>query len=190
MAKSIRYEVLAAIVSLLACLPFSASSQTGKRMLVFSKTSKQNDLISPQTPRAIYFGDEAYLGYSLGGSIEIAVVDPDLGPVFYLLEPDPRRTRPLRFHRDASCLSCHGGPFTPGVPGVLVRSVFPAATGHPILSQGSTVVDTTTPFDQRWGGWYVTGDPDVSPADASKRRRQHGGYGRRTRSVRGKRLLL
>lgn len=38
MAKSIRYEVLAAIVSLLACLPFSASSQTGKRMLVFSKT--------------------------------------------------------------------------------------------------------------------------------------------------------
>lgn len=127
------------------------------QVLVFSKTSKQNDLISPQTPRAIYFGDEAYLGYSLGGSIEIAVVDPDLGPVFYLLEPAPPRNRPLRFHRDASCLSCHGGPFTPGVPGVLVRSVFPAATGHPILSQGSTVVDTTTPFDQRWGGWYVTG---------------------------------
>jgi hypothetical protein len=43
------------------------------------------------------------------------------------------------------------------VPGVLVRSVFPDASGRPILSQGSTVVDTTTPFSDRWGGWYVTG---------------------------------
>ena len=25
------------------------------------------------------------------------------------------------------------------------------------MSQGSTVVDTTTPFKDRWGGWYVTG---------------------------------
>jgi hypothetical protein len=25
------------------------------------------------------------------------------------------------------------------------------------MSQGSTVVDTTTPFSDRWGGWYVTG---------------------------------
>ncbi len=25
------------------------------------------------------------------------------------------------------------------------------------MSQGSTVVDTTTPFADRWGGWYVTG---------------------------------
>jgi hypothetical protein len=25
------------------------------------------------------------------------------------------------------------------------------------MSQGSTLVDTTTPFHERWGGWYVTG---------------------------------
>jgi hypothetical protein len=43
------------------------------------------------------------------------------------------------------------------VPGVIVRSVFPGPEGHPIMSQGSTVVDTTTPFSDRWGGWYVTG---------------------------------
>jgi hypothetical protein len=127
------------------------------QVLVFSKTSKQNDRITPQTPRVIYFGDETYLGYTLGGSIEIASVDPRLGPIFYLLEPHVDRKEPLKFERDQSCLSCHGGPFTPGVPGVLVRSVFPSASGHPILSQGSTVVDSTTPFSDRWGGWYVTG---------------------------------
>ena len=127
------------------------------QVLVFSKTSKQNDRISPQTPRAVYFNDNAYVGYSLGGSIEVAAIDPLLGPVFYLLDPHEDEKRPLHFERDQSCLSCHGGSFTREVPGVLVRSVFPAATGHPILSQGSTVVDTTTPFSDRWGGWYVTG---------------------------------
>lgn len=132
------------------------------QVLVFSKTSKQNERISPRTPRILWFGDETYLGYTLGGSIEIASVDPRLGPVFYLLEPDEAPAKPLQFHRDQSCLSCHGGPFTPGVPGVLVRSVFPGQTGHPILSQGSTVVDSTTPFSDRWGGWYVTGKHGTS----------------------------
>lgn len=127
------------------------------QVLVFSKTSKQNDLISPQTPRAVYFGDNAYIGYSVGGLIEVAAIDPLLGPVFYTLDPHEEESRPLRFERDQSCLSCHGGTFTPEIPGVLVRSVFPGATGHPILSQGTTVVDSTTPFTDRWGGWYVTG---------------------------------
>lgn len=127
------------------------------QVMVFSKTSKQNDLISPQRPRVIYFGDDAYVGYSLGGSLEVATIDPKLGPVFYLLDPRQPDEKPLHFQRDQSCLSCHGGPFTPEIPGLLVRSVFPSAEGHPILSQGSTVVDTTTPFPDRWGGWYVTG---------------------------------
>ncbi len=127
------------------------------QVLVFSKTSKQNDFISPSTPRAIYFSDNAYLGYSVGGSIEVSTIDPVLGPIFYVLDPHPGKSQPLQFHRDQSCLSCHGGPYTPEVPGLLVRSVFPDADGHPILSQGTTVVDTTTPFGERWGGWYVTG---------------------------------
>lgn len=127
------------------------------QVMVFSKTSKQNDRISPQTPRVIYYGDNAYVGYSVGGSLEISTIDPLLGPIFYLLDPEVPATQPLHFERDQSCLSCHGGPFSPGVPGVIVRSVFPSAEGHPIMSQGSTVVDTTTPFEDRWGGWYVTG---------------------------------
>lgn len=127
------------------------------QVMVFSKTSKQNDRIHPQTPRVVYFGDEAYIGYCLGGSIEVATVDPRLGPIFYLLDPYVDEKKPLHFERDASCLSCHGGVFSPGVPGVLVRSVFPGPEGHPMMSQGSTVVDSTTPFASRWGGWYVTG---------------------------------
>jgi len=127
------------------------------QVMVFSKTSKQNDRISPQTPRVVYFGDNAYIGYCLGGSIEVATIDPKLGPIFYLLDPDEEPTKPLHFQRDNSCLSCHGGPFTPEVPGVIVRSVYPGPEGHPIMSQGSTVVDSTTPFANRWGGWYVTG---------------------------------
>jgi hypothetical protein len=127
------------------------------QVLVFSKTSKQNHLIHPQTPRIIYFGDNAYIGYCIGGSIEVSTIDPLLGPIFYLLEPDTPADQPLHFVRDQSCLSCHGGPFSPDVPGVLVRSVFPGRDGHPLMSQGSTVVDSTTPFENRWGGWYVTG---------------------------------
>ena len=127
------------------------------QVLVFSKTSKQTDLISPQTPRAVYFGDNAYIGYCLGGVIEIDTVDPVLGPIFYTVDPYAEEDKPVHFERDQSCLSCHGGTFTPEVPGVMVRSVFPSATGHPIMSQGSTVVDTMTPFENRWGGWYVTG---------------------------------
>ncbi len=127
------------------------------QVMVFSKTSKQNDRISPQTPRVVYFGDNAYVGYCLGGSIEVSTIDPKLGPIFYLLDPDTEPHKPLHFQRDQSCLSCHGGPFTPEVPGVIVRSVFPDIEGHPIMSQGSTVVGTTTPFTDRWGGWYVTG---------------------------------
>ena len=127
------------------------------QVMVFSKTSKQNDRISPETPRVVYFGDNAYVGYCLGGALEVSVIDPKLGPIFYLADPQVPKEEPIRFQRDESCLSCHGGPFSPEVPGVIVRSVFPSAEGHPITSQGSTVVDTTTPFVDRWGGWYVTG---------------------------------
>ena len=132
------------------------------QVLVFSKTSKQNDLITPQTPRAIYFGDNAYVGFCLGGLIEVAAIDPLLGPVFYTVDPEAGRDKPLHFERDQSCLSCHGGTFTSEIPGLLVRSVFPASTGHPLTSQGSTLVNTSTPFANRWGGWYVTGKHGAS----------------------------
>jgi hypothetical protein len=127
------------------------------QVMVFSKTSHQNGLISPRTPRVVYFGDNAYVGYCVGGVIEVTTIDPELGPIFYVIDPTTPARQPLQFQREQSCLSCHGGTFETGVPGVLVRSVFPNDQGHPIMSQGSTLVDTTTPFEERWGGWYVTG---------------------------------
>ena len=152
-AKLDRSSAWSIIKGLLKHLRIPEESQ----VMVFSKTSKQNDRISPETPRVVYFGDDAYVGYAVGGSIEVSTIDPLLGPIFYLLDPEEESSKPLRFVRDQSCLSCHGGPFSPEVPGLIVRSVFPNAEGHPIMSQGSTLVDTTTPFSDRWGGWYVTG---------------------------------
>ncbi|HMO66218.1 MAG TPA: hypothetical protein PKE47_13515, partial [Verrucomicrobiota bacterium] len=137
---------------LLEALDVPAESQ----VLVFSKTSLQRGLISPSHPRAVYFNDDVYLGVVPGGLLEVAVTDPELGLVFYKLDPRPAGGA-LRFERDADCLSCHGGPMTRNWPGLLVRSVTPDPRGEPITSAGSRLVDHDTPLAERWGGWYVTG---------------------------------
>ncbi|HEY1172655.1 MAG TPA: hypothetical protein VGH19_14900 [Verrucomicrobiae bacterium] len=128
------------------------------QVIVFSKTSLQRGLISPQHPRTIYFSDDCYIGWVPGGLVEVASFDPELGPVFYTFDPRPLAKPELpHFKRDNDCLSCHGGSFVRGIPGVFVRSVNTTETGDPLLQFGSKVVDHTTPFKDRWGGWYVTG---------------------------------
>ncbi|MBT5902370.1 MAG: hypothetical protein HOH58_09715, partial [Opitutaceae bacterium] len=140
---------------LLAELDVPISSQ----LLVFSRTSLQRDRISPTNPRAIYYSDTCYVGWVPGGLIEITAIDPQLGPTFYAIDPrKPARTRGLKFERDSDCLRCHGGHFIRGIPGVFARSVFPDSTGEPIFKFGSTLVDYRTPFEERWGGWYVTSE--------------------------------
>ncbi len=127
------------------------------QMLVFSKTSLQARAISVRTPRAIYFNDEVYVGFCVSGDVlEISAVDPRLGAVFYTLDQQPS-TEPRFERRIDHCLICHSSSRTGGVPGHLVRSLFVGVDGHPLLSAGGRVVDHTTPLDQRWGGWYVTG---------------------------------
>lgn len=126
------------------------------QVLVFSKTSHQNPYITPRTPRAVYFGDDVYLGWVQGGVVEVADMSPTLGMTFYVLDHRDRE-KPLRFERTASCLDCHAGSRVGNLPGVLVRSVYPAHDGQPILSQGSFVTGHDSPFAERWGGWYVTG---------------------------------
>jgi hypothetical protein len=125
--------------------------------LVFSKTSFQHTRISPRTPRALYFGDDAYVGWVKGGDVlELAAVDPQLGTVFYLLDQQEAE-RPKFLRQSDSCLQCHISSKTQDVPGLLVRSVFPDRRGYPIFSAGSFVTDHTSPLKERWGGWYVTG---------------------------------
>ena len=124
------------------------------QVLVFSKTSFQRKSINPGRPRAIYFSDNCYVGWVPDGLIEVTTIDPDLGPVFYSFNPNLEKPR---FVRDQNCLTCHGGQFVRGIPGVFVRSVFTTETGEPLFRYGSEVVDFRTPFTNRWGGWYVTG---------------------------------
>ncbi len=139
--------------SLLEALEVPLESQ----MLVFSKTSLQTRRISPRTPRAIYFSDDVYVGYCMAGDvIEITAVDPQLGAVFYTLDQTRPELPSLKRQTD-SCLVCHSSSRTDGVPGHLARSLFVDRGGQPIFSAGSHMVDYTTPLEDRWGGWYVTG---------------------------------
>lgn len=125
--------------------------------LVFSKTSLQRHRITPKTPRALYFNDETYVGFCQQGDVlEVSVADPQLGTVFYTL--DQRADEQPRFIRQTdNCLICHASSQTQQTPGHLVRSVFVDAEGFPLLSSGTYRTDHTSPFNQRWGGWYVTG---------------------------------
>jgi hypothetical protein len=139
--------------SVLRELQVPVSSQ----MLVYSKTSLQRNRISPRTPRALYFNDDAYVGYCSGGDVlELSAVDPQLGTVFYTLEQDADKMP--RFARQTDrCTLCHSSSQTQGVVGHVVRSVFSDPSGYPILSAGTYRVDQTTAIEKRWGGWYVTG---------------------------------
>ena len=139
--------------SVLGALEVPTSSQT----LVFSKTSLQQTRISPRNPRALYFNDDVYVGYVRTGEVvEVSVADPALGTVFYSMEQVPGE-RPRFERRTEDCLLCHGGSQTRGVPGHIVRSVYPSPSGQPIFSAGSHRVDDSTALADRWGGWYVTG---------------------------------
>jgi hypothetical protein len=140
------------LASLLKQLGISAASQT----LVFSKTSSQNDHISPKTPRALYFNDEVYIAWAQGGEvIDVAAVDPHKGTVFFTLSQNPVE-RP-RFVRRDDCMRCHLGPKTLNVPGLFVRSNFTAPDGTPLSQITEFVSGHNSPLKDRWGGWYVTG---------------------------------
>jgi hypothetical protein len=144
-------EVLA---ELLAKLEIPVESQ----VLVFSKTSAQNSRIAPETPRAIYFSDDLYLGWVQGGEIEAASFDPRLGMVFHLIQLTERKPgSPPPLVRERSCLNCHAGSSNHDLPGLVVRSVYTSATGLPLFEAGTFHTRQSSPIEERWGGWYVTG---------------------------------
>jgi len=139
--------------ALLKALEVPVESQT----LVFSKTSLQMRRISPRTPRAIFFNDDVYVGFCQSGDVlEISAVDPQLGTVFYSLDQRPSE-RPHIQRQTDSCLVCHSSSRMEGVPGHVIRSLYVDSGGQPLLAAGSRTVDHTTPIEERWGGWYVTG---------------------------------
>ncbi len=127
------------------------------QVLVFSRTSIQNQRISPRTPRAIYFNDDVAVGFVQDGEVlELSGIDPKQGAVFYSLDTE-KSARP-EFARRDDCLRCHQGAPTMGIPGILVSSVHPANDPEARESHGSAfITDDRTSFAERWGGWYVTG---------------------------------
>jgi len=139
--------------SLLKHLGINIDSQ----MLVFSKTSFQGPKISPKKPRALYFGDDVAVGFVQGGDVmEFAASDPTQGVVFYTLERE-KTDQPSFLRRTDQCIACHLIPGTLNVPGLLATSVIPGPDGSPRFAAAAVIVDSRTPLDQRWGGWYVTG---------------------------------
>ena len=132
--------------SLLEHLKINPDSQA----LVFSRTSFQASKIGPRNPRAIYFGDDAAVGFVRGSDVmEVAAVDPKQGVVFYTFD-----ARKENLVRQDVCLKCHDGPATSGVPGIFIGSVYPDAAGN-AHSGRAIITDHRTPFADRWGGWYV-----------------------------------
>jgi hypothetical protein len=127
------------------------------QVLVFSKTSFQAKKISPQNPRALYFTDNVAVGYVRGGDVlEFISQDPKLGSVFYTLNNHDEQGKPQFERNDASCVFCHVSDVTYNVPGPFIGSVFPAADGT--ANYGPVyMTDHRSPFEVRWGGWYVTG---------------------------------
>ena len=144
---------LTAVLDALAIDPAS-------QLLVFSKTSINKTHILPSRPRAIFFNDDAYVAIVPGsGMLEIATMDPKLGPVFFILEQRASMT-PQFDRQTVQCLRCHdsltmtGG----GVPRFILGSGYVDTRSNLVSHEGWVLTSPKTPFRFRWGGWYVTGN--------------------------------
>jgi hypothetical protein len=141
------------LASVLELLQVPVASQT----LVFSKTSFQYPKISPEHPRALYFNDDVYVGsVHEGKAIEIVSFDPMQGAIFYLLD-EHQVEKPAFQRAELDCTQCHIAAGTRGIPGVLLRSVYPGSTGTLVPGTKAFITDQESPWSERWGGWYVTG---------------------------------
>ena len=141
--------------SVLEALDISTTSQ----ILVFSKTSLQQPLISPNTPRAIYFNDDVYVAWvPKSGALEIGSMDQGLGPIFFTLD-QVEKNQPAFTRQFRQCLRCHdslsltGG----GTPRFMMSSNYTGPAGQLVSHEGSIMTTSRTPIKSRWGGWFVTG---------------------------------
>jgi hypothetical protein len=125
------------------------------QMLVFSPTSLQARRINPRNPRAIFFNQSVQVGFVRDGELlELAVHDAQKGVLFYTL--DQKSVEAPRFKETTICLNCHRQRDTTlGMPGILMLNT--DMTTRAELFAAGTMIDHRTPFEQRWGGWYVTG---------------------------------
>lgn len=170
------------------------------QLLVYSKTARTPDLVSPRTPRALFFNDEVSVAWIPDArELEITAVDPIKGINFYTLSQplDASESRKasrstaktsgteadsaaLTFQRRDRCLACHAGRSSLGIPGLLLRAFQTDRTGKPLVGFSRVTHDML--YRQRWGGWYVTGSPAsvihrgnlVSQADNTRQKQEPG----------------
>ncbi|MFP6899305.1 MAG: hypothetical protein VCA36_00085, partial [Opitutales bacterium] len=138
--------------SLLQALGISRSSQ----LLVFSTTSLQSSRISSRNPRAVYFGEDLYLGWVPGGRIEVIGIDPSWGAITYIFDP-PRTKIHSPIQRATSCMNCHASSEIGGAPGLLASSVIPGPGGGSLDAFRKERTGHGIPFSERFGGWHLTG---------------------------------
>jgi hypothetical protein len=159
--------------SVLEALQVPVESQA----VLFSKTSLQQHYITPSNPRAIYHTDNVFVAFIRNAPLlELAALDAHQGMVFYALE-QVETAQPKIVRADA-CLSCHEVRETLGVPGLLARSVAVGTGGEPLPEATSFSSDHRSPFEQRWGGWFITGSTGravhmgntTSPSDVGRPR--------------------
>jgi hypothetical protein len=128
---------------------------TDTQLAVFSRTSLQSFVIRPNNPRTIFFNDSVVVAWVRGGFIEVAAQGPSQGVAFYALEQV--QTPTPAFRREGNCLVCHVSYATMNVPGMLLRSVAADPEGRALTYLANATPDHRTPFEERWGGWFVTG---------------------------------
>jgi hypothetical protein len=128
---------------------------TDSQLLVFSKTSFQAPRINPTNPRAIFFNNTVSVGWVRGGPVlEFVAQDPKQGSIFYTLAQSESGVP--QFERNDTCVMCHASDATHNVPGLFIGSVFPSVDGTTMYGPAYTT-DHRSPFELRWGGWFVTG---------------------------------
>ncbi|MBV9550507.1 MAG: group III truncated hemoglobin [Alphaproteobacteria bacterium] len=143
------------VPGLLAALNIPRDSQ----LLVFSASSLQFDRIGPKTPRALYYQDDAAIGTVLDGRlIEVMAADRDQGVAFYTLDT-AKTDKPHFERRGGECIICHGFA-SRWAPGMMVANMDTGPDGKPLNLDPAHIfrlTDHRTPFEERYGGWYVTG---------------------------------
>ncbi len=131
------------------------------QLLIFSPTSLQHKLISPDKPRAVYFNDDTYIGFVQNSNIiEVTTIDEKQGIVFYTFD-NTEGTDKYFERASQTCLVCHDtqGTMGGGVPMLMALSSL-YSTGNVPLENYSGIgnINDTSPIDIRWGGWYVSGE--------------------------------
>lgn len=125
------------------------------QVLNFTAAARNAQHVRYEQPRAIYFSDEATVGYVPGTpEIELTAFDPDRGTVFYALRQ--LASEQPRIEREDDCLQCHVSPATTrGVSGLILSSLVVSPDG-----KSSKLVPLRRDLDpaERFGAWFITGD--------------------------------